>query len=325
MTRRHVWLGVQVAVTVALLATVFWRFDWAGFRRVLDHVSAGFYLGSLAAIVSGQMLYALRWKVVLAGMGCRVPYSEVLHQYLVACFLGSLMPTTIGGDAAKVYYLGRRLGYVEVTASVFVDRFVGFLWLAAIGAALSWLAGAPSALFVLNRNLLTMFAAALATFLAIAWVTPVERVERLVPMRLRLPGNRLSAWSARAQQFVAYVRVGGCRLVTLAAAAGVALAYLTLLTFVYRRFFAANGAEVPGALPVMNVLASMSVFVNVPISVNGIGLREQLHYLLFAALGLPKEVSVSLSLLLFSHFMLVSLVGYGLWLRDRPAVPEAAV
>ncbi len=46
----------------------------------------------------------------------------------------------------------------------------------------------------------------------------------------------------------------------------------------------------------------MAVFVNVPISVGGIGLREQLHYLLFAELGVPKEASVSLSLLVLRLF-----------------------
>jgi uncharacterized protein (TIRG00374 family) len=320
MTRRHAWTVVQVVVTIVLLATIFWRFDWAGFAHVLARVSPGFYLGSLAAIVAGQLLFALRWRTVLDGMGYHLPYGEVLHKYLVAFFLGNLMPTTIGGDAAKVYYLGRRLGYVEVTASVFVDRFVGFLWLAVIGSVLSWSVGTPSALFVLNRNLLTMFAAACAAFLVVAWAVPFQR-----DIPEQAPRNRLSGWGARLREFVAYVRTGGCHVATLAAAAGVALAYLAVMTFVYCWFFAANGAHVPPALSVMNVLAGMAVFVNIPVSVNGIGLREQLHYLLFAALGLPKEVSVALSLLLFSHALLVSLVGYGLWLRARPVVPEAVV
>ena len=66
-------------------------------------------------------------------------------------------------------------------------------------------------------------------------------------------------------------------------------------------------------------LFGMAIFINVPISVNGIGLREQLHALLFAALGLSKEVSVGISLLVFSHTLLLSLVGCGLWLRARAA------
>ena len=320
MSRRHVGLAVQVAVTVALLAILFWRFDWADFLQVLRRISFGFYLATLAATAAGQLLYALRWRVMLGGMGLQVPYREVVQQYLVAFFLGNLMPTTVGGDAAKVYYLGRRVGYVEVGASVFVDRFLGFLCLAVIGGALAWSGSAPSRLFVLNRNLLTMFAATFAGILAISWLAPIER---LVPARLRW--DRLSSWSARTREFVGYVRLGACRFRTLAAAAAVVFAYAALMTLVYRRFFLATGVHVPPVVSVMNVIVSMSIFVNVPISVNGIGLREQLHYLLFAALGLPKEVSVSVSLLVFSHFLVISLAGYGLWLRARTAVPEPAV
>ena len=58
----------------------------------------------------------------------------------------------------------------------------------------------------------------------------------------------------------------------------------------------------------------------VPLSVGGIGLREQLHYLLFGELGVSKEASVSLSLLLFAYSLVVSVAGYVIWLRMKPAV-----
>src|SRR5881396_2691485 len=181
MTRRQVWLTLQVVVTVILLALLFRRFDWAAFGLVLRRMSLGFYVGSLLAIVAGQLLYALRWQVVLRGMGRTVSYRDVLEQYLIGLFFSNLIPTAVGGDAAKVYYLGRRAGYVEVGASVFVDRFLGFLWLAIIGSTIAWLVDAPTPMFLLNRNLLTLFAIMFLTLLAAAWLAPVDRV---IPARL---------------------------------------------------------------------------------------------------------------------------------------------
>ena len=157
MTRR-LWLSLQTVVTVVLLVLLFRRFDWAAFGSVLRHISPSFYVGSLLAIVVGQLLYALRWQIVLRGMGVDVPYGDAVRQYLIGIFFSNLMPTAIGGDAAKVYYLGRQAGYVEVGASVLVDRFLGFLWLAIVGATLAWVVGGDSSLFILNRNLLTIFA-----------------------------------------------------------------------------------------------------------------------------------------------------------------------
>jgi hypothetical protein len=94
---------------------------------------------------------------------------------------------------------------------------------------------------------------------------------------------------------------------------------------VYAIYFASVSGQAPPFVEVMNVLVSMSIFINVPISVNGIGLREQLHYMLFAALGQSKEVSVSIALVVFSQMLLLSLVGYGVWLHSRQAAPRAAI
>ena len=315
MTKRQIWLAAQAVMTVVLLVLLFRQFDWAAFRAVLGRMSPAFYAASLLAVVTGQLLYALRWQVVLEGMGTRVAYGDVLRQYLIGIFFSNIMPTAIGGDAAKIYYLGRQAGYVEVGASVLVDRFLGFLWLSIAGATLAWLVGGGSALFVLNRNLLTMFAAAFTIVLAIAWTAPLDRVladgrwPRLVAQRM-----------PRVREIAGVVRRGACRPATLAMSAAVTVGYALLLALLYLSYFAESGVPPIGLLPVANIVIGMAIFINVPISVNGIGLREQLHALLFATLGVPKEVSVSLALLLFSHFLLLSLAGWVVWLQIKPVV-----
>jgi uncharacterized membrane protein YbhN (UPF0104 family) len=315
MTKRQIWLAAQAVVTVVLLGLLFRRFDWEAFRAVLGRMSPAFYAASLLAVVTGQLLYALRWQVVLEGMGTRVGYGDVLRQYLIGIFFSNIMPTAIGGDAAKIYYLGRQAGYVEVGASVLVDRFLGFLWLSIAGAALAWLVGGGSALFVLNRNLLTLFAASFTIALAIAWTAPLDRV---------LADGRwprlVAPWMPRVREIAGVVRRGACRPATLAVSAAVTIGYALLLALLYLSYFAESGVPPVGLLPVANIVIGMAIFINVPISVNGIGLREQLHALLFATLGVPKEVSVSLALLLFSHFLLLSLAGWLVWLQIKPVV-----
>ena len=120
------------------------------------------------------------------------------------------------------------------------------------------------------------------------------------------------------------VRAGACRVKTLAASAAVTAGYILLISIVYLRYFARNGVAVPSLPSVANIIVSMAIFVNVPISVNGIGLREQMHSLLFGAIGVPTEVSVSLALLVFSHMLLLSLAGYLIWLRLKPAAGTSA-
>lgn len=317
INRRNVIFSVQAVVTTVLLVLLFRRFDWARFAEVLQQMPAWFYAGSLAVLTIGQVLYAYRWRVVLSGMGVEVPFGEVLRQYFIGLFFSNLVPTAVGGDAAKVYYLGRQSGFVQVTASVILDRLLGFVWLALIGAVLAWLVGGDAPVLVLNRQLLTMFAAGFVAALLVAWLVPVERVlPRLLPARW-------SSWTARAGEFVMLVRQGVCRAVTFVTAGVIVGVYAWLITMVYQQYFAVAGLAPLGVLPVLLVIVSVSIFVNVPITVGGIGLREQLHVLLFTAFGVPKEVAVTISLVLFSQSLLLSLVGGALWLRIRPATVAA--
>lgn len=319
MTGKHGLLAVQAIVTAALLWLLFRNFDWPAFTAIVGRVSVAFVAGGFAVVAVGHLLYAWRWQAVLRGMGLRLRYPDVLRQYLMGIFFGNLMPTAVGGDAAKVYYLGRKVGYVRVGASVFVDRFLGFMWLSIFGATLAWQVAAPSALLVLNRNLLTGAAILFVSILGTVWLV---RVDRLIPSALRR--GRLTAVIGQLEQFAAYVREGGCRVSTLAISGAVVGATMLLIALLYQRYFAATGGIVPPLAPTINAVISMSVFINIPLSVNGIGLREQLHYRLFDAMGVPKEVSVSLSLLIFGYLLVLSLIGYVVWLRLPSPVDTGA-
>lgn len=313
MNRRHVLFALQAIGSVVLLTLLFRSFDWEKSSEVLSHISPAFYAISLLAVLVGQLMVTRRWQVMLSAVGIAVPFGEVFRQGLIGQFFSSLMPTAVGGDAAKVYYLGRRAGYSEVGASVFLDRFLGFQWLAILGAGLAWATGANTELLVLNRNLLTLFAVILSS-MTLATLLPVERV-----LDVALP-SRWGTVRTKLGEFIAYVRIGVFNPGALAVSLFVAVGFSWMMGELYREYFRANGLSDLPILPVMLLILSMSIFANVPISVNGIGLREQLHVLLFASLGVPREVSVWISLLLFSHNLLLGLAGYILWLKLKPAI-----
>jgi uncharacterized membrane protein len=57
----------------------------------------------------------------------------------------------------------------------------------------------------------------------------------------------------------------------------------------------------------------------------GIGLREQLHYLLFGSLGVSKELAVGISLIVFSQFLVLRVLGGLVWLRQRDSASLADI
>jgi len=105
-----------------------------------------------------------------------------------------------------------------------------------------------------------------------------------------------------------------------AKASVVVIGYALAVTALYMRFVALQHVASPSFLAMFAVVSAATVLSNVPISLNGLGLREQLHASLLAPLGLAPEVAVAMSLLLYAHLVVASLVGLVFWLRE-PRLP----
>ena len=67
----------------------------------------------------------------------------------------------------------------------------------------------------------------------------------------------------------------------------------------------------------------INLSIMVPLTINGIGLRESLFYLLFSQIGLPAETAVSLSLVTFCLYLLTAIPGlilYALYKKEEHLV-----
>ena len=79
---------------------------------------------------------AWRWIDLLCALtpGSRPPFAVVLRTFFVSTFVGSFLPS-IGGDAYRAYSLARHdVRLSESAASVLMDRVLGVLAIALVGA-----------------------------------------------------------------------------------------------------------------------------------------------------------------------------------------------
>jgi hypothetical protein len=136
-----------------------------------------------------------------------------------------------------------------------------------------------------------------------------------LPRRVAKLGPRAVALAVHVQRFRAEIAPGVRSPRVWLNAAVVVAGYFALVTLVYQWFIVLDAGRDPGFFAVLMAVASMSVLSNLPVTVNGLGLREQLHVLLFEPLGVPKEAAVAISLLLFGHVLIISAAGGILWWR----------
>jgi glycosyltransferase 2 family protein len=308
--RSRWWLVAQAVVTVGLLTLLARSLDLAALRSALVGLPASFYFVSLGVVLGGQVAYAWRWQRLLIAAGVDVPLSNVVRQYFVGIFVNNFLPSTVGGDVAKVYYLGQQHGYRPVTASVAIDRILG-VGLLAMLASVTLLISPVSG----PRLRAALIACTGISIMSIALLVLTGKGTGGLPPRVAWLGNRAFRLAGRLQRLRLDMAAPLTQPAIVGQAAAVVIGYAMVVTALYMRFATLQHVAPPPFIAMFGVVTAMTVLSNVPISLNGLGLREQLHASLLAPLGLPAEIAVAVSILLYAHLMVASLIGLVFWLR----------
>lgn len=80
-----------------------------------------------------QTLMAFRLQLTLRVQSILLTYGETLYMTLVGLFFNLFLPSAVGGDFAKIYYVYKYSGKkIESTTSVILDRLMGFVAIIAI-------------------------------------------------------------------------------------------------------------------------------------------------------------------------------------------------
>jgi glycosyltransferase 2 family protein len=320
VTRPHLWVSLQALISAALLAFLLWSLDLAALRALFVRLPFWFYLLSLVVVLGGQVVYAWRWRLLLTEAGVRVPFLSTVRQYFIGTFLNNFLPSTVGGDFGKVYLLGRDHGYRVVMASVVLDRMLGLAMLATWAALALWLFRMPTPALATARLVVT----GIATLLAVVLVVIGTGTGGLAA-RVAWLGPRAVAAAERLQRFRVDMAVSLRSPRLMVQAALVVIGYALAAGAVYVVFIRIQTGTAPPFMMTTAVMMATAVLSNIPVSLNGLGLREHLHALLLAPLGVPREVAVAISLLFFTHLLVSSVVGAVLWIRSRPIpVSQAA-
>src|SRR5258705_9716884 len=238
--RKRLTFAAQCLVSAGLLFLLFRGLDLTALRSLFATMPLWFYLTSLAAVMGGQVLYAWRWKQVLAASGVPVTVGTAVQQYFIGIFLNNFFPSTVGGDMAKVYYLGRHHGYRPIAASIVLDRLLSIGLLAVLATAMYWIAPDPSPRLAATRAIITAIAVCLVGGLVLA-----ARGTGGLPQRLSRFGTLAVGLAERAQRFRYDMAAAARRPQVVARSAPVAATYFFCLTAVLPAFLSLNTSPPP--------------------------------------------------------------------------------
>ena len=143
MTRRRlVRSSLTLLVTGLCVAYLVWKIDFETTLEVLRDADLGYFAAATAIMLVSTVFLAWRWQQLLAAKDIDEPLGWLTRTYFVSYTAGQVLPTSIGGDAVRVFETARRHSGQTglITGSVLLDRALGgaaTLILAAVGFALA--------------------------------------------------------------------------------------------------------------------------------------------------------------------------------------------
>jgi uncharacterized membrane protein YbhN (UPF0104 family) len=276
------------------------------------------YIGlALVVYLCCQVISALRWFTLARPLGIETPFKDMLRYYLIGMFFNLFAPGTVGGDVSRVYYLvqderarasGRPVTTVHATISVLMDRAIGMVvlvWLGAAGLLLFPDYAVPHAvrtvtlLFALGLIIAAVLTPLLRRFL------PEDGHHLAVKLRLALRSYR-TQWRALTNAILLSILVH------------------LIQAWMHVLMGRALGLDVPFSFCII-VYPLVGTFSAIPISLNGLGLREGGYLYLLAVIGIGSEKGVAFGLLLFLIVALDSLIGGVLFLVQKLPRPAPAI
>ncbi|MFQ6016346.1 MAG: YbhN family protein [Anaerolineae bacterium] len=283
----------RVGVSLGLIGVIFYRMDLSQFVGLMRGADARFLALATGLVVVGLVIGAYRWQRLLIALGISVPLRTLTASYFVGLFFNNFLPTSMGGDVVRIYDVARYSRQPSASAaSVIAERALSSLaqgLIALLGLALGYdiakrFVGEIAALFAVLCLIL------LALLFGDRWGHRLALLrgkvrEALESISFCLRNRALSVW-------VVFV----------------SLFFHGVIVLINYAIFEALGAHV--SLVYCFLVIPVILFITLlPVSINGLGIREWAYIYFFGRLGLSMTEAVAASLMFFFLLILVSLIG----------------
>jgi glycosyltransferase 2 family protein len=312
--RRWILLAVKLAISGGLLYWAFRSVDLGAVGGHLARVDAVWIAAALAALAAQIAVAGQRWAWIATKLGAPLARARAIRYSAIAAFFNQALPSTVGGDAMRVWLLGRAERHWKVAIySVIVDRVAGVGFLAVVVAAcLPWsleLIAAPegrATVFVIGLG----GVAGLVAGLALGFVRPGERLTRL-----RLVRFAFEIAAAARKALLDRSRGIGIALVSI---------LIHLLTVAAAWCLARAIAITPNALNMLILIPPVMLISMIPISIGGWGIREGAMVVAFGYAGIEPSQALAVSVLLGASTLVIGIAGGAIWLAERHPTLAAA-
>jgi glycosyltransferase 2 family protein len=281
---------LRVAISLALCSFVAWRTSWSDVADRFAGLHFELWLAAVGLLLLGLVGSAWRWQVCARELGFRRGLASLCVYNLVGMYFNLVLPTAVGGDVVRVVYLNGGSGRKWAAfASICLERANSLLVLIGFACVGRLFCPLPLPLWI---DVSVWGSAATAILgLGVLWLVhrspwlSATRREQLGPIVELIFARRL--WTRMSVLSLGTQGVGLVLVWCLAVSIDLDVPFSYVCVF----------------MPMLTLLMLL------PVSVNGMGIREGGMVLFLAPLGIDAASALTLAFLLFSVGAAVSLLG----------------
>jgi uncharacterized protein (TIRG00374 family) len=318
MKLRSYWLKLAVGIVLVVLLFLF-KVNLSEFGAQLKQSNPRWIIAAGLLHIIGLLLSAYRWQILLAVFNVRAPLMDLVQSYLIGGFFNTFLPTRVGGDVYRMVDSKKYSGsLLRPFAVIVVERLSGIYGLLLIG--ITALAFYPR-LSEIRGFAIALLSLTLGGFLAILLFYGSARFGNLLKrLASKLPARISGKVSGLLDAFWEFS--GSKGVVFYAFVLGLLLQANVILYY----FFIAQGLGMSltflEACIVMPILICIQL---IPLTPNGIGVREFSYIYLLQPFGVSEAQAVAFSLWDYVLTFSYGIIGGILYLLKKEKITEANV
>jgi uncharacterized protein (TIRG00374 family) len=317
--KRTVRVVATLVVTSAAVAYIVTQVDLAKTWDIITNASVPWLVLSATLTLVTVPPMGWRWQLLLRARGIHESVAWLTRAYFVSYAVGQVLPTSVGGDASRIFETSRRHpGQITpITGSVLLER--------ALGLAVTLVLAGVGLILAVGRYPIGPYIGVEILFIVGTIAVGFVFFSRSVRSRLRFALPYVQRFRVEKAARAVYDGLHGYRdhpgtlvYVSLITAA----AQLTRVVAIY-----ASGRAVGihlGVLPYVVLGPLLFLVMLVPFTINGIGVREAFFISFLGKLGVPHDQAFACGFLFFLMTILLALPGVGIVLWENVVGRRAA-
>lgn len=285
---QQIWPKIQWLVTLGFLVLIMLNLNSQDFWLAISRTNPSYLLLFCLLYPVSVWLSTKKWQALLQQYQINIQLGNLFQAYWMAAFYNSFLPTELGGDAYRAFDLGKRFGVSKrvLFGTSVVERLYGLLILIIV-----LILSIPiiSTYITLDLNTILIGAAGLSLICILGLMSVCFQVDRI--------RHLLKRWLWPSIKPTVFIW-----------ASLYSVLFFIQSVLAYQLIFASLGTWIDW-LPLIIFVPLIQLTVLIPITPNGLGIREGVGMWLFHQIGVDLEVTLAAMVLLRGLLLAVNGVG----------------